>query len=412
MKMVRVAYTYPSYVHTFYRQNPGLDGRPYEEQRAALCRDGFSQHGAWAPALRPLGYDFEDVFPNVAPLQAAWAREHPSVGRGVDQGWASALDQLRHYAPDILFANAVPPAGWLRSARETCPSIRLVLMFCGHPFSDASPWDDADVVLTCLERFAEVFRQRGKRAEVLHYAFNHHVLSEIPTDGPRPIGVSFVGGLVRRPGYHLERIRLLERLAGKAALEIRSPEAEITWLSDLVNTGVRAGLYAAFRALRAAGVANSRLRAMPLVGRASDWDAWPLRQWNSRLRPYMKPAVYGLAMHRVLGQSQVTLNVHGDIAGAEAANVRLFEATGMGACLLTDWKANLSRFFDPEREIVTYRSVDECIEKAQWLLAHPQQCREIALAGQQRTLREHTLANRATRIHEIVQGALAVSGQR
>jgi hypothetical protein len=42
-------------------------------------------------------------------------------------------------------------------------------------------------------------------------------------------------------------------------------------------------------------------------------------------------------MYRVLECSKIVINHHGDVA-PWANNLRLFEATGTGALLLTDWK--------------------------------------------------------------------------
>lgn len=45
----------------------------------------------------------------------------------------------------------------------------------------------------------------------------------------------------------------------------------------------------------------------------------------------------------------------------------------MGACLVTDWKENLHEMFEPEKEVVTYRSADEMVEKVNYLLAHDEE---------------------------------------
>ncbi len=50
-------------------------------------------------------------------------------------------------------------------------------------------------------------------------------------------------------------------------------------------------------------------------------------------------------MYQVLRRSRITLNSHIDLAGREAGNMRLFEATGVGAFLLTDFKDNLHTLF-------------------------------------------------------------------
>ena len=75
----------------------------------------------------------------------------------------------------------------------------------------------------------------------------------------------------------------------------------------------------------------------------------------------------------------------------------------MGACLLTDWKSNLHELFDPETEVVTYRHPEEAAEKVRFLLDHEDKRTAIARAGQRRTLRDHTSANRAARLAELIQ---------
>ena len=80
----------------------------------------------------------------------------------------------------------------------------------------------------------------------------------------------------------------------------------------------------------------------------------------------------------------------------------MFEATGVGACLLTDYKEENVDLFAPDEEIVVYRTYDELVEKARWLLDNPDKAREIAAAGQKRTLATHTYKQKA----EILNGYL------
>ncbi len=73
---------------------------------------------------------------------------------------------------------------------------------------------------------------------------------------------------------------------------------------------------------------------------------------------------------------------------------------------MTDWKENLSELFEPDKEVLTYRSAAECVEKVKYILEHEDERRSIAAAGQLRTLREHTFDNRAARIDEIIRNIL------
>jgi len=56
---------------------------------------------------------------------------------------------------------------------------------------------------------------------------------------------------------------------------------------------------------------------------------------------------------------------------------------------------------------VTYKSEEDCIEKVNWLLSHPNELKQIAAAGQKRTLRDHTFEKRAEELHEIISKELS-----
>ena len=45
-------------------------------------------------------------------------------------------------------------------------------------------------------------------------------------------------------------------------------------------------------------------------------------------------------MYQLIFDSKVVLNNHIDISQDQMANIRLFESTGLGSCLLTDYKNN------------------------------------------------------------------------
>ena len=74
----------------------------------------------------------------------------------------------------------------------------------------------------------------------------------------------------------------------------------------------------------------------------------------------------------------------------------------MGALLMTDWKENLHELFEPGKEVVAYRSSDQCAELVRYYLEHDNEREAIARAGQERTLREHTEYQRTQELIEIV----------
>jgi spore maturation protein CgeB len=73
-----------------------------------------------------------------------------------------------------------------------------------------------------------------------------------------------------------------------------------------------------------------------------------------------------------------------------------------GALLVTDWKENLHEMFELGKEVIAYRTPEECAELIRYYLEHENEREEIARAGQQRILNEHTTYQRMQELVDIV----------
>lgn len=121
--------------------------------------------------------------------------------------------------------------------------------------------------------------------------------------------------------------------------------------------------------------------------------------------------VWGLEMYRALARSRVTLNRHINVAENNANNMRLYEATGVGALLITDRKDNLGELFEVGKEVVAYSSPEEAAELIRYYIEHPSEARAISLAGQARTLRDHTYQRRMEELVLVLERYLGVVGR-
>jgi hypothetical protein len=109
----------------------------------------------------------------------------------------------------------------------------------------------------------------------------------------------------------------------------------------------------------------------------------------------------GLA--RVYSQSKIVVNItiNGDV------NLRLFEGTACGALLLTDSHANgIEQLFDLGHEVIVYDNDLDLLDKVNYYLAHEAERLQIAEAGQQRCLRDHTWTRRAEQLLSHLNGPL------
>jgi hypothetical protein len=187
-------------------------------------------------------------------------------------------------------------------------------------------------------------------------------------------------------------------------LTIYSPNSAVR-VADYLKVGVAGITAAGLGGLRHAHLLH-RIESMPVIRRAQRIASpmrWPV---HPRLAKLMHAGVYGLEYFRVLRDSNISLNIHANSSLTHASNIRLYEATGVGSCLLTDWKDNLADLYEPDTEVTVYRSLDEAIEKAEWLASHPRERESIAAAGMRRTLSSHTFSHRAEQIAEIIREAV------
>ena len=389
---------YPEFLSSLYAGNPGLERRPFGEQMRARLETLCGMADFYSSNLRRLGHEAHDIYANNECAQKAWAREQ---GIGVAEGGPApshrdALQpfrrmaartplrhlrplfpvfrqvlgslhgpppwfyeilaaQIKHYRPDVLLNQEMGSIG-PRFLREIKPHVGLLL---GQHAATRPPgggdYGVYDLVISSFPPTVELFRQQGVPAHLSRLAFEPRVLASLGADAQgaveRSHDLSFIGSFYL---VHSSRTALLETLCA------RFPQMKV-WGPELD------------------GVAR-----------------------HSALRRCYAGGAWGAEMYRILRSSKITLNHHGDVL-PYANNMRLYEATGAGALLVTDWKENLGEMFEPGREIVAYRTPEECAELIDYYLQHDGEREAIARAGQERTLKEHTYYHRAEELVELIR---------
>jgi SAM-dependent methyltransferase len=337
---------YPEFLRAHYAARPDLASAPYALQLSALQARRFGDSDCYSRGLRAAGWDAIDLVVNCGPLQARWAAEHGTSAEGA----ALLVEQIRGLQPDVVYFHnlGVATAETIRAIR---PYARVVAGQIASEPPPGVPWAELDLVVSSFPHLVRELRGSGLAAWYQPLAFDPAVLQgSAPV---RDLPLTFVGGLAASHTW-VAGTQLLEALAAAAPLEIWGYGAE------------------------------SLAPSSPLRARHRG-EAW------------------GADMFALLRRSLVTVNRHGEIARQFANNMRLFEATGCGALLVTDAKDNLAELFVPGEEVVAYRSPEECVALVKHYLANPSDAGAIARAGQERTLREHTYDARMVQTAEILE---------
>ena len=342
---------YPAFLKSHYGHSPGLASEPYEHQWRALMETFFGTADAYSHNLRALGHDAHEVVVNCAPLQAAWAREHdvdPAAGEE-----AILVAQVENFQPDVVYLQHVHSLG-----EDTLAALRgHGRLLVGQLATEPPPLERLrafDLIVTALPAFVTRFAEAGVRTELLPLAFDERVRAKVAEREPQHHDAVFVGSLGRT--QHRRSNGLLARAA----------------------------------------------REVPIEFWGYGGHLWP--PWSPVKRRYRGEA-WGLDMYAVLAGSRIVINRHGAIAGPHAVNMRMYEATGMGALLLTDNGGTLSHVFESGTEAVAYATRRDLVDRVRHFLRHEDERAEIAAAGQARTLRDHTYSRRMAELVSILEDA-------
>jgi hypothetical protein len=122
---------------------------------------------------------------------------------------------------------------------------------------------------------------------------------------------------------------------------------------------------------------------------------------SSSLKKVLKPPKWGEEYFKLLGDSSIILNVHGEIAGNFSANIRMVEASGAGGLLVTEKSSNLHEYFDSV-PIPTYENSADLLILLGQLTKNLNKYQEIATRSQQIVLNEHSYTVRAKEALEML----------
>lgn len=400
-RFVKVTSFYRNFLKYYYSKNSQIKNRSYIDQYNDMMSQGFGWSNYYQLHLNKLGNEAFEIVANADSLQTAWAIEHGLSATGE----SLLLEQFKVYKPEVIFFqdSFIFSVSFLKDLKKNVPSLKKIIGWCCSPFTNQQLeiYKLFDFVCTCSPKFVDVFNKAGIKCYRLNHAFESSLVPLLQQNNNYPLSdFTFIGSFIGNEDFHNERIQLIESLINK--------KINISLYTNLPNDnsiyilGQKFGyIFANF--LRSFGL-NNLVLELPLIKKVAQLTEMPKKINFSKnfITKSNQTPLFGLEMLKALSKSNIGFNSHGGVAGEYAANIRLFEVTGAGSCLLTDHKKNISDFFEPDKEVITYKSAEECVEKTAWLLSHPTELKEISDAGQRRTLKDHSFERRARELNQII----------
>jgi spore maturation protein CgeB len=375
LKIFKASDYYPSFQTYFYGNNPNIIDANYQTHISALFDFTFAESNFFKINIEKYGNaQVEEVISGDELLQKKWAKENNIKYKSESWFFEILEEQICIFKPDVFFAHhqkALNPE-FIDRLKKLNPQLKLIISWDGIGNFDLNLFSKADILLTPLDSFTNKYISLDKKAYTLPFAFESSILDKL--EASKKENISFIGSVHFREGGHRQRKELLKFLSNKIDIELYLT-GSVEFSNNIFSKETVSILYNA-------GLQN--FIDLFNLGRKSNGG------------------VYGLEMYHKLFNTKIALNNHLDSVGNQGGNIRLFEATGCGACLLTDYKENLKDYFEIDKEVVVYKSPEECLEKAQFLLKNDVLRNEIALAGQKRTLENYNYRNRSLLFLDII----------
>lgn len=370
MKLAILDTYYINFLSSRYSINEDLRNKKYVDQLQFLLDQVFGTSDFYSRHLSEMGHEAVDIIANCFPLQKSWAKENLvnhkchrleffewlSKNRLISRLTSSysglsqiAIEQIKNERPDVLYCQDL----WFlrpNELKQVRPYVKLIVGQTASPLPHESYLKSYDLILTSFPHFVSRIRSLGIASEYFKIGFDERIL-DLLGDVKKDITTSFVGGLSR---HHRNALMLLEHLARNVDIKFF-------------------------------GYGQDSLSK------------------SSPIYPNHFGEVWGLEMYRSLARSHITFNRHIKVAENYANNMRLYEATGVGAMLITDYKDNLGEIFEIGKEVVAYRNKDEAVDLIRYYASHPEEAAKIAKAGQMRTLKDHTYKARMTELVPVLE---------
>ena len=392
LKILKITWRTPKYIQKLFSAYGSVETDNYETLRNFVYSDLMGTSDAWGDGLRRLGYDALDIPIGIPALDFAWWREFGSGGPP-PKGAQITQSILQYHNPDILIVEGIENFSpeKLNKIREWLPRLKCLVGTSGNEITYPEIYNTLDVFISNRPTLVDAAKATGVPALFLSHGFDDRV-NTIIGSMKKSRAIVFTGLIHSGEKYHERRLEILEEISREIGLDVFT-DSSLKLLPALREYLFKLGAYHVAHTWSLIGLSVDHSPVGRKLRTALSWSRPPRLNWSRELSGKVHPGVYGLDMFRVVGSALVAINVQPGNSDGSATNMRMFEAAGVGTCLITDASADLANYYS-EDEMVTFTSASEAVSMAREFLHNPEMAIAIGKKAQSRTLAEHTYAKR------------------
>jgi len=318
-------------------------------------------------------FKMDEIIINDSVLQRKWALENNLNKISLDEIFHA---QLIYHKPDVFFDGANIFMKEDASVFKKKYNIKYIIAWDGYIGSDFKRQSyGVDTIFTCVKSIKDSYNDLGFNSEILQFGFDTRILSRLNKQEVIQNKVCFSGSI--SDNVHVYRKKILLKF---------------------IKSNVPLNLYISNLQPKYSRISNAQIRALMQMRIADFVDYFKIQQNNNG-------GVFGMDMYQLLYDNLIQLNIHGD-GTQQAGNIRLYEATGVGTLLLTDWKENINEIFIPDEEVIVFKDQNEALKKAAYYLRNEKEAKEISMNGQKRTISNYSAEKRIEQFIRVISNML------
>lgn len=336
MKVYQAIHKYSPHIPLLEKKYGVTDDMDFETLRRLVIEDGYASTYILQPALDNKPEKVFYTIWNYERLQWKWADEHGLKSRDLDE---IKLAQIEEYQPDVFYNfSAFCDGQFIKRLGKR--KNRKGVYWNGIIQPAPMTFPDYEGQITLHRPYVAYWRKQGLQALELQpgipASWSKLDTTEKTTD------VLFYGQYFQ--GMFDIRNRLIEDLLRYKPSSGRDVRCHLTY------TERRPTIF------RIPKLPWTRIR-LPVV-------TYP----SSLVRKESLPPLYGDALYGAISQARIVVNAYTNDNKDFKSNMRLFEATGLGAFLISE-EGNYPDGFEPGVDFYTYRDSDEMIAQIERVLA-------------------------------------------
>lgn len=367
MKVFQCIHKYSPHIPLFEKRHGITDQSDFsfKELQRLVIDDGYASAYILKPALE---HKSEEVFFTIwdyERLQHLWAKENALQSTDLSE---IKLAQIKAFKPDVFY-NMSPNVD--NSFIENLVIERFKCKFiCWNSFIEKKPrtYPFYDVHLTLHKPFLNYWNKLNLKGFELQ--------PSIPADWEfknpnRPIDVLFYGQY--NEWIFLKRNKLIERLID---------------YKNINKHKVR--IHLQYKIRQKAWFKLYRFEKIKLT--------FP----NKLVVENSLPPLYGDELYKTIGMSKIVINAYGDNNQFFKSNLRVFEAIGHGAFLISE-RGHYPEGLEPDVDFYIYDGFEELVEKVEIVLENWEKHKEIAQRTAEKVRKYFSKETQWTKFLEVVK---------